>query len=641
MTAIAIPDVPAGASWAVATGTDGAVAGLAGAASFAALLADVLDLATVVAGGSPPAVADGSPGRATEDDEPAAPPAPGATASVPAAAVAAAALGAAATLVVPTPAVPPGPGAAATAAATVPDPGRAGAFAAAAGAEQSPVGGGDGTAPSSAAGAAAALRAASAAPGVLPSSTTSAPVGTADVPTDLGAAATTTVAAVAAGRSTSSAASPAETATGSDGSTGAAAPAATPARPSTEVPAVPAVAVDGDGSAVRAGDGRRAGEGLAGADQAGEQSPTVRVDALHAALRARITALVSAVPAGPAVAAAGPGAVPADPAPAAAAAAPVAAGHSGATAPSDAPDLAIVPADTTDVAEPSTDPGRRVAAPTPSAASMPANLSSAPAAPPAGVGPAAGVHVRASGAAPTPAPGPVGARPTTAVPAGASSVGAGRGAGGAEALTDVVPTDLADAATDGDREAGAGAPAATPDQTSDVRPDVGRAQRADAAAAPDELAGTDASTTDDLLRSTLAGVRPARDPAGPVSLPRLSMDLSDEGLGPLTVQAQQGPAGLQVTLTAGDRQVGEALARAGAELRRDLESGGTSLGSLHITHGDAGAQQGRRRPDVLDEGDHRDGRSERRIGAAAATTGVLVAPGATDPAADGGLDVRI
>ena len=86
--------------------------------------------------------------------------------------------------------------------------------------------------------------------------------------------------------------------------------------------------------------------------------------------------------------------------------------------------------------------------------------------------------------------------------------------------------------------------------------------------------------------ATSLGDRAVRDPAnqGSMPMPNLSIDLSDEGLGPLTLHAVTGTGGLHLRLTAGDRAVGEALARAGDELRRDLESEGTALGSLDIGH---------------------------------------------------------
>jgi flagellar hook-length control protein FliK len=82
----------------------------------------------------------------------------------------------------------------------------------------------------------------------------------------------------------------------------------------------------------------------------------------------------------------------------------------------------------------------------------------------------------------------------------------------------------------------------------------------------------------------------------PLSLPSISVDLSDEGLGPMQLQARQGPDGLHLSLTAADREVGAALARAGAELRRDLEAAGTTVGSLDIGQGSrdgTGQRQGR------------------------------------------------
>ena len=69
-------------------------------------------------------------------------------------------------------------------------------------------------------------------------------------------------------------------------------------------------------------------------------------------------------------------------------------------------------------------------------------------------------------------------------------------------------------------------------------------------------------------------------------LDRITVDLSDEGLGPLTVQAVNGAGGLHVRLQAGERGVADALAGAADQLRDDLEAGGTRLGSLDIGHRD-------------------------------------------------------
>ncbi len=101
----------------------------------------------------------------------------------------------------------------------------------------------------------------------------------------------------------------------------------------------------------------------------------------------------------------------------------------------------------------------------------------------------------------------------------------------------------------------------------------------------------DAGTT-----TTVATPRPEGTPVRDGSLlrapglDRISIDLSDEGLGPLTLQAANGAGGLHVRLTAGDRAVGDALAGAADQLRRDLESGGTRLGSLDVGHRDSGSQ---------------------------------------------------
>ncbi len=77
----------------------------------------------------------------------------------------------------------------------------------------------------------------------------------------------------------------------------------------------------------------------------------------------------------------------------------------------------------------------------------------------------------------------------------------------------------------------------------------------------------------------------------------MSIDLSDEGLGPLTLQAANGAGGLQLRLTAGDRAVGDALAASAHELRRELEASGTTLGSLDIGHRDTPNRDGRGQQD--------------------------------------------
>ncbi|MEX0846622.1 MAG: flagellar hook-length control protein FliK [Ilumatobacteraceae bacterium] len=138
--------------------------------------------------------------------------------------------------------------------------------------------------------------------------------------------------------------------------------------------------------------------------------------------------------------------------------------------------------------------------------------------------------------------------------------------------------------------------------------------------------------------STKAEVR------APLSLPGISVDLSDEGLGPMRLQAHQGSDGLHLTITAADREVGAALARAGAELRRDLEAAGTAVSSLDIGHGRTGA-------DAQGQGRHPADGALRRPpaamsidGLAAANTGrrapLATAAARTSPA-DAGLDLLI
>jgi flagellar hook-length control protein FliK len=121
-------------------------------------------------------------------------------------------------------------------------------------------------------------------------------------------------------------------------------------------------------------------------------------------------------------------------------------------------------------------------------------------------------------------------------------------------------------------------------------------------------------------------------------LDRMSIDLSDEGLGPLTLQAANGAGGLQLRLTAGDRAVGEALAASAHELRSELEASGTALGSLDVGHRDTpGHRHG--------PNDHRlaSGRADRLVAPASPTATATRAISATRPVGSGstGLDLRI
>lgn len=131
----------------------------------------------------------------------------------------------------------------------------------------------------------------------------------------------------------------------------------------------------------------------------------------------------------------------------------------------------------------------------------------------------------------------------------------------------------------------------------------------------------------------------------PLSLPSISVDLSDEGLGPMQLQARQGPDGLHLTLTAADREVGAALARAGAELRRDLEAAGTTVGSLHVGQGSGDIGQG-----SGDRSGQRQGRADDGGLRGAPSLGGVTASTTSQPSlittirtssADAGLDLLI
>jgi hypothetical protein len=138
-------------------------------------------------------------------------------------------------------------------------------------------------------------------------------------------------------------------------------------------------------------------------------------------------------------------------------------------------------------------------------------------------------------------------------------------------------------ASDGEQPTGPGATARTEPTaptSSSARPDTAATQL------PDEPVATTAAQRPEP--------RPVRqhDQLGNLSMPSMSIDLSDEGLGPLTLQALSGAGVVHLKLTAADRQVGDALARSGDELRRELEAGGTNVGTLDIGHGDIGRGDG-------------------------------------------------
>ncbi|MEI6401023.1 MAG: flagellar hook-length control protein FliK [Actinomycetota bacterium] len=69
----------------------------------------------------------------------------------------------------------------------------------------------------------------------------------------------------------------------------------------------------------------------------------------------------------------------------------------------------------------------------------------------------------------------------------------------------------------------------------------------------------------------------------------MSVDLSDEGLGPLTLHALQSASGVHLTIEAADQATRDLLTSQGRALRNELESGGTALGSLDIQHSGPGS----------------------------------------------------
>ncbi|MEZ5223207.1 MAG: flagellar hook-length control protein FliK [Ilumatobacteraceae bacterium] len=159
----------------------------------------------------------------------------------------------------------------------------------------------------------------------------------------------------------------------------------------------------------------------------------------------------------------------------------------------------------------------------------------------------------------------------------------GTAAGHAAPSPTTIASTAVAASPGGDESSRAAEPTRSPGAPS-ATPSIGSAPAADTrivdeAIAPTEIASGEATARSDR-RS--ADVPLMRTPG----LDRITVDLSDEGLGPLTVQAVNGAGGLHVRLQAGERGVAEALAGAADQLRDDLEAGGTRLGSLDIGHRD-------------------------------------------------------
>jgi hypothetical protein len=104
-------------------------------------------------------------------------------------------------------------------------------------------------------------------------------------------------------------------------------------------------------------------------------------------------------------------------------------------------------------------------------------------------------------------------------------------------------------------------------------------------------APTESRATTTATPERVTELRRMRDRAalGGVAGGAMSVDLSDEGLGPLTLHALQSASGVHLTLEAADQATRDLLTSQGRALRDELEAGGTALGSLDIQHSGPGS----------------------------------------------------
>lgn len=104
-------------------------------------------------------------------------------------------------------------------------------------------------------------------------------------------------------------------------------------------------------------------------------------------------------------------------------------------------------------------------------------------------------------------------------------------------------------------------------------------------------APTEPRATTTATPERVTELRRMRDRAalGGVAGGAMSVDLSDEGLGPLTLHALQSASGVHLTLEAADQATRDLLTSQGRALRDELEAGGTALGSLDIQHSGPGS----------------------------------------------------
>lgn len=169
----------------------------------------------------------------------------------------------------------------------------------------------------------------------------------------------------------------------------------------------------------------------------------------------------------------------------------------------------------------------------------------------------------------------------------AAEIAAGTDAPGAAGVD--LGGDLGDDATDGsapsDRDGSQSRTTSAPADGRSLQPSAARALRPAASVPAGER---DADGSRSMTTSTAARV--TGPPLGGVSLslPSLSVDLSEEGLGPLRLRALNGAGVVHLELTASDPVITDLLVRAGHELRRDLEASGTAVGDLHIAQGNPG-----------------------------------------------------
>lgn len=134
----------------------------------------------------------------------------------------------------------------------------------------------------------------------------------------------------------------------------------------------------------------------------------------------------------------------------------------------------------------------------------------------------------------------------------------------------------------------AGAPAAP---VADVRP--GAATVSASSSTSSAAAGADPTAQPDpLAQPGLAGTRVRDRFVGNGLGGTMTVDLSDEGLGPLSLRAHQSGSGLHVTLAAGESATRELLLSQSMQLRSELESVGP-VGSLDVTDSLSGGGGGR------------------------------------------------